>query len=141
MDVSVWNSAPRLPLSSSEQAILEAVAASSEITARVRKRAGIILSAAEGVPNTRIADEQSITRATVLHCRNRFLAQGIRGLWDTERAPPRESIPEAVEQAVVFDCLYRLRINMLPHWDCEQSIRWNVRNLALRVSEVPLGLL
>jgi hypothetical protein len=63
MDVSVWRPAPRPPLSSSEQAILEAVVASTEIPARVRKRAGIILRAAEGVPNSRIAEELKIHRS------------------------------------------------------------------------------
>ena len=128
----VWNRATPLPLSSPEQTILEAVAAFTEIPARIRIRAGIILSAAEGVPNNRIAQERSITRANVLQWRNRFLAQGIRGLWDVERIPPRERIPEAVEQAVVSDCLYRSRMLMLPLWDGGPGLRWTVRNLAHR---------
>lgn len=132
MEVSVWNSAPRLPLSSTEQAILEAVAASAEIPARIRKRARIILSAAEGVPNIRVAHTLSMTRASVLQWRNRFLSKGIRGLWDVERIPLQEPIPEAVEQAVVSDCLYRSRLSLLPSWVGEPGLRWNVRNLAFR---------
>jgi hypothetical protein len=137
----VWRPAVRLPLSPSEQAILEAVAASTEIPTRIRKRAGIILSAAEGVPNNRIAHDLSTNQAYVLRWRNCFLAHGIRGLWDVERIPPQERIPEAVEQAVVFDCLYRSRVNMLPPWDGEPSLRWNVRNLALRhgISRASVG--
>jgi hypothetical protein len=132
MELLVSHPAPRLPLSSSEQVILEAVAASAEIPTRIRKRAGIILSAAEGVPNTGIAHDLSVTRAYVLQWRSRFLAQGIRGLWDTERVSPQERISETVEQAVVFDCLYNSRVNMLPPWDGDPSLRWNVRNLAVR---------
>src|ERR1017187_9974385 len=128
----VWQPAPLLPLSSAEQVILEAVAASAEIPDRVRKRAGIVLRAAKGVPNNRIAQDLSITRANVLHWRGRFLSQGIRGLWDVERIPPRERIPEAVEQAVVSDCLYRSRMLMLPLWDGGPGLRWTVRNLAHR---------
>jgi hypothetical protein len=137
----VWSPAPSLHLSSPEQAILEAVAASADIPARVRKRAQIILRAAGGVPNSRIAQSLSVTRAYVLYWRGRFLAHGIRGLWNLERVPPREPIPEAVEQAVVFDCLYRSRVNMLPPWDGEPSPRWNVHNLAIRhgISQASVG--
>ena len=74
------NPAPVLPLSSPEQVILKAVAASAEIPARIRQRAGIILRAAKGVPNNRIAQDLSITRKSVLLWKGRFLAQGIRGL-------------------------------------------------------------
>src|SRR5664280_2143479 len=123
MELSVWQPAPLLPLSSAEQVILEAVAASdsAEIPARVRKRAGIILRAAKGVPNNP-------------------LAQGIRGLWDVERVPLQERIPEAVEQAVVFDCLYRPRLSMLIE-DNDPSLRWTAHNLALRhgISQASVG--
>lgn len=125
----------------SEQAILEAAAASDDIPDCVRKRVRIILRAAEGAPNNRIAQDLSITRASVVRWRGRFLAQGIRGLWNLERVPPRERIPEAVEQAIVFDCLYRPRLLMLPPWDDEPGIRWNVRNLAVhyRISRASVG--
>jgi len=138
--MEVWLPAPHLPLSSSEHVILEAVAASDEIPAPVRQRAGIILSAAEGVPNNRIADDLSITRAKVLQWRKRFLDQGIRGLWDTERVPPRERIPEAVEQAVVDDCLYRSRIGLWL-WDGIPGLRWTARSLAKRhgISRASVG--
>ena len=136
----MWQPAPLLPLSSAERVILEAVAASADIPTRVRTRAGIVLRAAEGVPNNRIAQNLSITRANVLHWRGRFLAQGIRGLWDVERVPPQERIPEDVEQAVVFDCLYRPRLSTLIE-DNDPSLRWTVRNLALRynISRASVG--
>src|ERR1700686_2539657 len=138
--MEVWLPAPPLPLSSSEHFILEAVAASDEIPAPVRQRAGIILSAAEGVPNNRIADDLSITRAKVLQWRKRFLAQGIRGLWDTERVPPRERIPEAVQQAVVLDCMYQSRMGLWL-WDGIPGLRWTARNLAKRhgISRASVG--
>src|SRR5205085_4133819 len=134
----MWSPAPLLPLSSAEAVILEAVAASAEISARVRKRADIILRAAQGVANHRIAQQLSLSREQVVRLRKRFLAQGIRGLWDMERA--QERIPEAIEQAVVFDCLYRPRLTMLIE-DDDPSLRWNVRNLAQRhgISRASVG--
>src|ERR1019366_3417689 len=124
MELSVWQPAPLLPLSSAERVILEAVAASdsAEIPDRVRTRAGIVLRAAEGVSNNLIAQKFSTTPANVRRWRSRFLAQGIRGLWDVERVPPREPISEAVEQAVVADCLYRPRLSMLIE-DHDPSLR------------------
>ena len=137
----VWLPAPLLPLSSAEQVILEAVAASdsAEIPDRVRTRAGIVLRAA-GVSNNLIAQDLFISRANVLHWLGRFLARGIRGLWDVERVPPRERIPEAVEQAVVSDCLYRPRLSMLIE-DNDPSLRWTARNLALQhgISRASVG--
>ena len=138
----MWQPAPLLPLSSAEQVILEAVAASAsaEIPDRVRTRAGIVLRAADGVSNNLIAQDLSITRANVLRWKSRFLSQGIRGLWDVEKVPLRERIPEAVEQAVVSDCLYRPRLSMLL-LDGDPSLRWTVRNLALRynISRASVG--
>jgi len=109
MSLSVWQSASPLPLSPSEQTLLEAVAASPEIPRSVRLRAQIILSAAEGVSNNRIAKDLSLTRPYVQQWRNRFLAAGIRGLWNKKGVPPRKPVPASVEQAVLFDCLYRPR--------------------------------
>jgi hypothetical protein len=57
--MGMWLPAPLLPLSSAEQVILEAVAASAEIPDRVRKRDGIVLRAAQGVSNNLIAQDLS----------------------------------------------------------------------------------
>ena len=142
MELSVWQPAPLLPLSSAERVILEAVAASdsAEIPDRVRTHADIVLRAAEGISNNLIAQEFSTTPANVRRWRSRFLAQGIRGLWHVERVPPREPISEVVEQAVVSDCLFRPRLSMLLE-DDEPSLRWNVRNLAQRhgISQASVG--
>ena len=53
--------APLPPMSPAENVILEAVVASMEIPARVRQRADIVLRAAAGVPNHRIAQDLSIS--------------------------------------------------------------------------------
>ena len=71
-------------------------------------------------------------RSRVHFWRRRFSASGIRGLWDTEGVLPQERIPEAVEQAIVFDCLHRLRMSgdLFEEMMWDPSINWNVRNLA-----------
>lgn len=64
-------------------------AASSEQRAALRSR--IVLRAAEGVANERIADELGVTDDTVRKWRGRFVAHGRRGLKDRARSgrPPR----------------------------------------------------
>jgi len=128
----VWSPAPGLTLSSSEQAILNAISDSNELPVRVRVRARIILKAGEGIPNNRIAGDLQMKRPRVLHWRRRYHAQGIRGLWDADRTPRRKPIPEEVEQAVVFDCLYRWRLDPNIPRDNDPSLRWNIHNLAAR---------
>ena len=125
-----WQPAPPLAVSPSERIILEAIRGSNEIPQNVRKRARIVLLAADGVANHAIGRELRIARPRVLHWRRRFEDQGIRGLWDQEGVSPAEKIPEEVEQAIVEDCLYRNRLSLWLEWDA--SLNWNVRNLARR---------
>ena len=112
--------------------ILDTVAASDQIPESVRKRARVVLMAGNGAKNCTIGLDVGMHRSRVLFWRRRFSDSGIRGLWDTEGTLPQERIPEAVEQAIVFDCLYRPRMSgefaRELMWD--PSINWNVRNLA-----------
>jgi len=125
---------PPLAVSPPERLILDTVAASDQLPANVRKRARVVLLAGDGADNCTIGLDVGMHRSRVHFWRRRFSASGIRGLWDTEGVLPQERIPEAVEQAIVFDCLHRLRMSGEfsdpMHWD--PSINWNVRNLARR---------
>ena len=125
---------PPLAVSPPERLILETVAASDQIPANVRKRARVVLMAGEGAKNCTIGLDVGMHRSRVLFWRRRFADSGIRGLWDTEGVLPQERIPEAVEQAIVFDCLYRPRLSgdLFREMIWDPSINWNVRNLARR---------
>src|SRR4051794_35031436 len=126
--------APPLAVSPAERMILEAFAASEEIPESVKKRARVVLMAADGAANCTIGREVSFARPRVLFWRQRFLEQGIRGLWAIESVPPRERVSEQIEQAIVFDCLNGPRLTGALYremlWD--PSLNWNVRNLARR---------
>jgi transposase-like protein len=114
---------------------VEAVAASEEIPENVKKRARVVLLAADGAANCTIAREVSLARPRVLYWRQRFAKQGIRGLWDLEGVRPQDRISEAAEQAIVFDCLYRPRLSgdvCVEQMLVDSSLNWNVRNLARR---------
>jgi hypothetical protein len=130
----VWLPAPSLKVSPAERIILEAFAASQELPANVKKRARVVLMAADGIANLQIGREVKLARPLVLQWRRRFLEQGIRGLWDREGVLPQDRIPEAVEQAIVFDCLNgpRLAGALFPQMMGDKSFSWNVKNLARR---------
>jgi hypothetical protein len=130
----MWEPARPLAVSPAERAILEAMIGSDEIARRVRKRARVVLMAAQGVANHQIAQDVRMARARVLYWRRRFAEQGIRGLWDVESVPPQERVPEEIEQAVVFDCLYRPRLSgqVFVQQIRDPSLTWNVKNLARR---------
>src|ERR1035441_1805760 len=100
-----------LAVSPPERLILETVAASDQIPANVRKRARVVLLAGEGADNCTIGLDVDMHRSRVHFWRRRFADSGIRGLWDTEGTLPQDRIPEAVEQAIVSDCLYRPRMS------------------------------
>ena len=128
-------SASPLVVSPAEQIILEAVVASEEIPESVRKRARVVLLAADGAANCTIAREVSLARPRVVFWRQRFGEQGIRGLWDLEGVRPQDRIPEAAELGIVIDCLYRPRMSgavCKEQMLVDPSINWNVKNLARR---------
>ncbi len=64
-------------------------------------RSRIVLKAAEGMSNLRIAEKLETTRMTVAKWRNRYAAQGIDGLLDEPRpGRPREIGDDKVEEIV-----------------------------------------
>ena len=81
-------------------------------------RARIILHAAEGMPNTRIAEEVGITVVTVREWRRRFEQEGIDSL--TEIKPGRgrkREISAAKVKRIVQDTLH-VKPRGATHWSC-----------------------
>ena len=77
--------APALMLRSGDREELERWTRSDRYGASAAKRARIVLLAAEGVANTRIADLTDATVTTVLNWRGRYQHRGIAGLADEPR--------------------------------------------------------
>ena len=67
---------------------------SSSIRAGLAQRARIVLAAAEGLSNTRIAEQIGCSRPTVIHWRGRYAANGLAGLDDQ----PRSGRPRTVRR-------------------------------------------
>ena len=71
-------------VSPSERLILEAAVDSEQIPDAVKKRARVVLMAADGVKIFLIGREVGMHRSRVLFWRRRFTDAGIRALWDRE---------------------------------------------------------
>src|SRR3954449_439810 len=92
--------APALVLRPGDREELERWTRSSTVPASAAKRARIVLLAADGTANTRIAELVDATVTTVLSWRERYQAKGLEGLsdasgragperWTTARSWPR----------------------------------------------------
>ena len=77
--------APALVLRAGDREELERWTRTSKVGASAAKRARIVLLAADGVANTRIAELTDATVTTVLNWRGRYQDRGIAGLADAPR--------------------------------------------------------
>ena len=94
--------APALVLRPGDREELERWTRASTVPASAAKRARIVLLAADGLANTRIAELVDATVTTVLGWRNRYQARGLAGLADA----PRPGRPRTLDhRAIVAETL------------------------------------
>ncbi|HEV7648427.1 MAG TPA: IS630 family transposase [Actinophytocola sp.] len=86
--------AQALQLRDGDRARLEALTRVSTAPAGLVARGRIVLMAADGVPNTEIAQRMQTSRPTVLKWRDRYAEAGIAGLGDLPRPGRRREIDE-----------------------------------------------
>ncbi len=78
--------APALGLREGDRGELVRLTRSSSVRAGLAQRARIVLLAAEGVSNSRIAEQVGVSRPTVIGWRERYQARGLAGLADEPRS-------------------------------------------------------
>src|SRR5215212_9774266 len=106
--------APALVLRPGDREELERWTRASTVPASAAKRARIVLLAAEGKANTRIAELVDATVTTVLGWRNRYQAKGLAGLSDAPRSGrPRTLDHRAIVTATLTPPPKRLGVT---HW-------------------------
>jgi transposase len=88
---------------------------------RVSLRAAIVLGAADGKPNSQLAEELRTSRRTVIHTRRRFEENGISGLRDM----PRCGRPKKRATAVQVTAIKAAEMQLTPTGE-----RWTARALA-----------
>ncbi|HTS32970.1 MAG TPA: helix-turn-helix domain-containing protein [Thermoplasmata archaeon] len=114
--------APSVRLHRKEWRELRALAENSAAPGRLRLRARVVLRAAEGVPNQKIAAELGTDPGTVGRWRRRFLLHGTPGvLRDAPRSGRPPSVPNSKVELVIHKALDR---------EDPTGRRWSVRRLA-----------
>src|SRR5690606_23005991 len=92
-------------LTADERSTLEGWARRRTTAHAVALRARIVLLAAEGESNTRIARRERATKATVGKWRERFLRKRLEGLLDEPRPGAPRVITDAAVEAVIAQTL------------------------------------
>lgn len=120
--------APPLPVSDADRRALEAVARAPTSQQRAVMRAGVVLRAAEGIPNQRIAAELGVALMTVKLWRRRYAGSGLDGLVDAPRPghPPTWTREDR-------DRVMSIAMGPPP----EGSTHWSVREVAKRTGMSP----
>lgn len=118
--------AAALPVSDTQRAELERMAASTSLPHRQVVQARALLWASEGVPNEEIARRSDVDSDTVRRWRSRFAEQGIAGVGVIAKGRGRKPSlgPGVVEEVL------RLTHKERP---ADGSTHWSTRNLAARV--------
>src|SRR6201997_5179397 len=99
--------AAALVMSYGQREALEALSRSQTAPHRQVQRAKALLLAADGVANTRIADELGVTAVTVRAWRNRFAEDGLAKLGEVRKGRgPKPSIPAEKGEEIVAATLH-----------------------------------
>jgi len=106
-----------LTLNSETHAQLQSIVRSPSMPQALARRARIVLMAAEGMSNSEISHQLSLSRPTVGLWRERFLAQGIVGLYDELRPGAPRSITDEQIQSLMHRTL-QTKSEDGTHWNC-----------------------
>jgi transposase len=130
-----------MPLAESQREVLEKLARSQTAKHRDVQRAKALLLAAEGVANTRIGADLGVSPTTVVNWRERFRADGLKGIGVVrEGRGRRPSIPAEKVAEIVELTLHEKPVGET-HWSCRTMAArvgvsaatvqriWSARNL------------
>ena len=115
------SAARKVSLDERQREQLEAFARSRSLPHSLVMRAKIVLEAAEGAPNVEIAKTLGLSRETVGKWRERFVRQGIEGLYDEYRAGRPRSIDDEQVAELVSKTL---------HSKPQGATQWSTRDMA-----------
>jgi transposase len=117
------HAAPPLVVSDSEREALGAIARAGRTEQRIATRARIVLQAAEGVANERIAAELGVDKMTILLWRRRFETDRLAGLHDAPRPGRSPTYGRADHDRVIA-----LTLEPPP----DGTTHWSARRMAAR---------
>ena len=121
-----------LVLSEAERLQLGSMARSRSIPAALALRARIVLAAAEGEANSRIAERMQITGATAGKWRRRFIERRVNGLYD-ELRPGK---PRTIDDERVVDLINKT-LHTKP---ASGATHWSLRSIAAETAISPTSV-
>ena len=114
---------PPLPITDSQSEVLRALARSQTAAHREVQRARVLLLAAEGEANTRIAQQVGVSATTVKGWRERFEGEGLKGLGGVRAGRGRK--PQISDEKVAE--IVRATLQDKPagetHWSCRSMAK------------------
>jgi transposase len=85
---------------------------------QVALRCRIVLAASHGKSEVAIAAEMNVNRKTVRLWRERFIAQGLPGLWEIASGRGRKATYDAKRIKAVIDATLQSKPKGMTHWSC-----------------------
>ena len=107
-----------MPISDTDRETLESWIRRHNTPQQIALRASIILYAADGIPNSKIAAELRISRPSVLKWRKRFLAEGPDALLRIRPGRGRKAELSAEKIASIVEATLHSRPANATHWSC-----------------------
>src|SRR5260370_3251717 len=85
---------------------------------QVALRGRIVLAGGHGKSETAIAAEMNVNRKTVRRWRERFVAQGLSGLWEIAPGRGRKATYDPERIKAVIDATLQSKPKGMTHWSC-----------------------
>jgi transposase len=119
----MWTPAKPLPLTVEQETQLRTWVRAQNTPQSVALRCRIVLRAAEGLPNQRIAEDLRVSRPTVLLWRKRFAQGGCAALTQIEAGRGRKASIPATQVKQIVEATLKTRPKGATHWSCRTMAR------------------
>ncbi len=119
----MWHPAGAVAISEGDRALLERWVRSGSTPQAVVSRVRIVLAAADGVPNSRIAAEVGVSRPTVILWRKRFSKDGPKALTKIEEGRGRKPSISQEKVAEVIRLTTETKPKGQTHWSTRSMAR------------------
>lgn len=119
----MWTPAKPLPLTNEQKKQLQTWIRAQNTPQSVAVRCRIVLKAAEGLPNQRVAEDLRVSRPTVLLWRQRFAAGGPNALTEIEAGRGRKASIPAIKVKQIVEATLKTKPKGATHWSCRTMAR------------------
>ena len=119
----MWDTAEALPIRAQDRQLLEALVRGRNTPQKVALRARIVLAAAEGQSNHRLAKELNTSRPTILLWRQRYAQAGLSGLLKDAPRPGRRKQIGAPKVEAIVNATLQTRPRDATHWSVRTMAR------------------